>query len=329
MIVKEKKVLEVYNLAKITDWRRISWSEIHSIFREQVGLSAERSGFVHLNFPRNDHWDVWMKNPSGAKNAIMVIDLEGPAGSYVQIKMAQNRFFREKKDTAIIFAHALNRWGHADEEESATQTKYGEIPRLVMPDIWDEAGVNNLLKVFASHRFSFSNGLFCRGDDLRRSSGALQDLCECHLSGFDKVSVFDIHSGFGRWGRITPLSYAATLSEPLARRTKEWFGGEVEFPCINTEVEAAYPKSDNISNTIIEFLPDVQVTPIALEFGMEILLEKLLDIARENRPYEREIEESFWDHLYPSGYRSHWLKSISTQTERLARKMILGMSRTV
>ncbi len=350
-------------LAGLTDWRKVSWLDIYRVYSDEVHSAAVSSGFSHV-FWRAYEIGVFSKIPPGAKNALVVISgthgVEGPAGSFVQARMLQDKFFTEQKDTAVICIHGLNPWGYIHGRrtnehnvdinrnagtEFMTKSGYASMHHLIMPKVWDDAAVGNLRDAVRSNpqakdalmsgQYDFPDGIFFGGKSSEKSIRLLELFCKQHLSLFERVGVLDIHTGLGEFGKLTPISPTASLGDPLAARTKNYCGERAVFPNVPKSGGVVSPASGSVIEAMLRWLPTVEVTPIALEFGTYPISETFPWFVAENWAHhhpgvlssekQREIKEKFWNIFYPNENRVLWLEAIQEQSFDVAQKMILGM----
>lgn len=362
-------MLKTKFLANLTDWRRVSWLDIYRVFGDKVSSSAISAGFFRRFLDSTSFgYDVgiFSKIPDGAKNALVVISgthgVEGPAGSFVQARMLQDTFFAEQKDTAIIFIHGLNPYGYMHGRrtnehnvdinrnagtEFVTKSDYAAIHPLIAPKVWDDAAVKNLQDGIHSNagakdalmggQYDFPDGIFFGGKSPERSVLLLEHFCKRYLSVFTRVSILDIHTGLGEFGKLTAISPADSADNPLAVRTKHYCGDTTVFPNLPKPGSLISPASGSVIEAAIRWLPNTEVTPIALEFGTYPIAETFPWFVAENWLYhhrgvlplekQREIKEKFWDIFYPIENRVSWLEAIKEQSFEVAQKVILGMKK--
>jgi hypothetical protein len=362
------KIMSTAEIAEATDWRNLSWYQIYHTYLNAVHTAVDNRYSGLSCYFGEGNIDVYERRyRNDVKKALIVISgthgVEGPAGSFVQMRMAQDEFFLGLKDTMIIFIHALNPFGYMEGRrtnagnvdinrnggtEFVTRSGYDSIHNIVMPKNWDVASVKHLRKhflldpytrkKFMSGQYDFPSGIFYGGKEPSRSVDALRYVCERSLSCFEKVSVLDIHTGLGEWGKVTTLSPVISPDDPVAARTKNWLAGAVEFPNIPKDGNLVQQVSGDILSAMIRFLPNTEVAPIALEFGTMPLIEYFPYFVGENWIYhnpgrlsqeeERVIREKFWELFYPSENRVMWLDGIWEQSRVIAQQMIAGMSET-
>ena len=368
--MSKQKLIKTAKLAEKTDWRSVAWSDIYSLYLSLVGSAAKQGGFMSRisigEKQKRPSIDIFRKIPkNGAKNALVVISgthgVEGPAGSFVQMMVANDSFFTKQKDTAIILIHALNPWGYAygrrtNEEnidlnrsggmEFITRSGYGEVHHLVMPEEWDDAAVKNIQNIFIkdpssrgkfmSGQYDFPNGIFYGGKTRGHSFATIKYISDFCLSGFENISILDIHTGLGEFGKVTPVCGAASYSDPLVARIKNLGFGSVVFPNIPKEEGVVGAVSGDILSAFGELLPTTKVTPLALEFGTMPFMEYFTYFVAENWIHhspnrlsskkEKEVKEKFWELFYPRELRTSWLEGIWEQTREVAQRMVLVMN---
>jgi hypothetical protein len=368
----KQKPIKIAKLAEKTDWQSVAWRDIYSLYRSLVGSAAEQGGFMPRisigEKQRELGIDVFRKiTKKGAKNALVVISgthgVEGPAGSFVQMMMANDSFFIKQKNTAIILIHALNPWGYSHGRrtnsenidlnrnggtEFITRSGYGDVHHLVMPEEWDDAAVKGIQNIFTkdpssrgkfmSGQHDFSNGIFYGGKMRGHSFATMKYFSDFCLSGFEKISILDIHTGLGEFGKVTPISPAISFSDPFATRTNLLGFGSVVFPNIPKEEGVIGSVSGDILSALGELLPKTKVTPLALEFGTMPFMEYFTSFVGENWIHhnqnrlslkkEKEVKEKFWELFYPREHRALWLEGIWEQTREIAKRMVLVMNET-
>lgn len=344
------------HVAKMTNWKQVSWNSIYDFFSAEIERGVEDDFFL----TRLEDSHVFYRLPPTARNALVVISgthgVEGPAGSFVQAMILREEPFREFEDTAIFLIHALNTWGYkngrrVDENnvdvnrnmgtEFVTRTAYAEIHHLILPKVWNDEAIEQfhpqMLPMVFGGQCDFPDGIFYGGREPSRSAEKIRDVCTLMLDGFEKISVLDIHTGLGKFGKVMLISPATSLESPLARRTNLWTGGKADFFNFYSGLSIVPSRFEgHVLEAVTRWLPDAEVTPLALEFGTCPLIESFPWFVAENWIHhnpgqlppgkEREIREKFWDIFYPQDNREKWLKSIWKQSSEIIRQVIHGMN---
>lgn len=201
------------------------------------------------------------------KNVIVIISgthgLEGGAGSYVQLQLAEKINSLRGSGIGVMLIHALNPYGYhhgrrVDAEnidvnrsggtDFMTRCAYREVRHLVEPAVWSAASERLLREQFENldtqrycqaaimgGQFDYPEGLFFGGlpplssRDVCWSVGVLRKIVSDFLaSGMfsrgKRIAFIDIHTGLGDYGVGEIYSPALGVNDPLTAQTQEWLG---------------------------------------------------------------------------------------------------------
>jgi hypothetical protein len=305
---------------------------------------------------------------SGEKKKILVIisgtgGLEGATGSIAQHCLINSdipsRYAREGID--LLFIHALNPWGYAEGrrvdhlnvevdlgcgETFPDSPDYVKIRELVEPQerdllavakltewLEDEANFQQLRDIARRGQYRSPRGPFYGGRMLCWSGQQLRTICESLLRNYAHVGVIDIRTGSGGYGRSIVLSPLTSTESDDAVRTKAWFGDKVLFP--NAEASVVSPIHGDVLSAMIRWLPDAQVTGIAIKSGTGILQkDSFIYLVEENWVYHHRgrlpgfeevgIEESFIE-VFDRG-DPEWQSAVVDNIKITTTNMFVGLA---
>ncbi len=197
----------------------------------------------------------------------------------------------------VVLVHAFNPYGFAwvrrvnednvdlnrnfvDWSEPAPiNERYGGIAHLLVPERWDdetvaftttrlfeyagEIGLDAMQEVVSSGQYAHPSGVFYGGSGKVWSHRWLEE----HASGLAgqaaRLGIVDLHTGLGPWGHGELISHEAGDDPGYQRGTAWW--GEVRSMQDGESVSANL--SGDWLGRIAAFVPDVEITAAALEFG--------------------------------------------------------------
>ncbi len=245
--------------------------------------------------------DVAEVGEEGAVAVLLVVSgthgVEGFAGSALQTHWLQHDAAGVPADVRVVQVHAFNPYGFAwirrvnednvdlnrnfvDWTEPApVNERYGGIAHLLVPDAWDDAtqqattirlmevageiGLDTMQEVVSSGQYSHPTGVFYGGDAPVWSHRWLEREAGRFVGGARRAGIIDLHTGLGPWGHGELISHAGR-TDPGYRRGTAWWG-DVRSMLDGESVSSAL--SGDWLGRIDDFLPGVEVTSAALEFG--------------------------------------------------------------
>lgn len=280
------------------------YSEARARFRDAASTAGAR--LTHhdhpLTGPSGDPLasDVAYLGRPDAPARLLVISgahgVEGFAGSACQTEALTRTTTAVPDDLAIVFVHAINPYGFAwirrvNEDnvdlnrncidfsaEVPENPGYDALADVLVPDRWDEEtqrataeemlafarehGFDGLQAAVSMGQYRHPTGVFYGGSGPVWSRRTLESIVREHLSGAERVAVLDLHTGLGRFG-VGEL-IAGHPGGVGKERLDAWYD-DYTVPSEGTSVSADV--RGDILDAIEAWLPDTQVTGVAIEWG--------------------------------------------------------------
>lgn len=269
---------------------RRAGARVTSIPHPQTGLDGEPLAL-----------DIAVLGPEDAPAAVLVVSgthgVEGYAGSYVQTRWLSAQVPDRDRAVRTIFAHALNpfgfSWARRVDEANVDLNRhfidweaprpsndgYAKIASAVVPTAWDEPAQQRSGQALMEHiaavggaqfhrdiaggQFDHPGGLFYGGAAPGWGHQTLLGLCRDGLADLKRLACLDLHTGLGERGDAQIIA-----SQPLADggrgRGLDWWGGVLPVMAPDSaeqDVAGAW------TTRLQDFLPNVEVTAVALEWG--------------------------------------------------------------
>jgi hypothetical protein len=312
--------------------------------------------------------DVSLLGPSDAKAFLLLISgthgVEGFAGSALQTGLLREGIFeRLGDDVAILFVHALNPYGFAHlrrfNEENVDLNRnfgdhakpYGKNPRYeelresISPEsisfmaeagailelIWYRLrhGKDALKEAVTLGQHTDPDGLFYGGDSETWSNRTLRDIAGRYLSGAERVTSVEIHTGLGPFGGAEIILNEAEKSA-ACRRARAWWGDLAKATGSGESVSGEIRGSVKLA--LPAMLPDAQVTAVSLEFGTYSAARVFWALRTENwlhhhggakHPNARKIKSGLLETFYPAG--DEWAAQVWSQGREVIVQALAGL----
>ncbi len=266
-------------------------------------VGAEPLSFVHPSAGREDEElaiDVMTVGPVDADSVLVIVSgthgVEGYAGSALQRWWLESRAGQRPPGVRVVLIHALNPIGFSwvrrvnednvdlnrnfvDWTQPPTNDAYGEVAHLLVPESWDEesraatthallevageVGFDRFQEIVSSGQYTHPTGVFHGGSGPVWSHRWLADHFSEIAGSARRLGLIDLHTGLGPWGHGELISHE-TGGDPGYERGTAWWG-EVRSMRDGESVSASLD-GDWLA-AIDGWVPDVEVTAAALEFG--------------------------------------------------------------
>lgn len=223
--------------------------------------------------------------------------VEGFTGSALQTHWLQTSSSRRPDDLRVVLIHAFNPYGFAwvrrVNEDNVDLNRnfvdwsqpppvnedYGGLAHLLVPELWDvntqqattvqllkyaeREGFERLQEVVSGGQYTHPTGIFYGGSKKVWSHLWLEAQATSIAGQATRVCIVDLHTGLGPWGHGELISHEGKGEAGYDRGTTWW--GDVRSMTDGESVSANI--SGDWLGRIQSFLPDREVTGVALEFG--------------------------------------------------------------
>ncbi|MEM9714233.1 MAG: DUF2817 domain-containing protein [Actinomycetota bacterium] len=128
----------------------------------------------------------------------------------------------------------------------------------------DEVGIDRFQAIVTSGQYDHPTGLFYGGTGPTWSHRWLAAFCRDRLAGVRHLGLIDLHTGLGPWGHGELIS-SEEPGSPAHLRQQEWFDDVTNLKdgsSVSAELNGEW------IGALGRFLPDVEITAVALEYGM-------------------------------------------------------------
>jgi uncharacterized protein DUF2817 len=270
---------------------------------------------------------AWL-GPADAKRVLVTVSAthgaEGFCGAGVQTGTFLSGAARElPHGTALLAVHAINPYGFAwvrrvTEDNVDLNRNFiafaAPLPRnegydlladAICPAEWtpvalatakaqldafgERHGAAALQRAITGGQYTHADGVFYGGGAPVWSHRTALAIAERYLANAERVAVIDYHTGLGPYGHgeriITHPAASAALS-----RARQWYGDNITSTSLGTS------RSSEISGDLLlgleRALPNVEVTTMALEYGVRPLNETLDAVRADNWLHTRGRLES-------------------------------------
>ena len=234
------------------------------------------------------------------QRAVMIISgthgAEFIPGHEMQMLVAQNYRRLVPKGTGIILVHGLNQYGcetgrrcdknnvdfnraccndHGHDGGRDTSA-YDSVRSIVEPDEMNSAYVDSFLRITADEwkyivrivvpgQYHSPKGMFYGGTSMPKELRTFKEVCEIEFGKLDHLAVIDIHTGVE--GGAMVLSPLADARSSDAERVRKWFGDKVIFPNAGKTGLGYSGVAGDLLSAIARWMPETEVTSVALEMG--------------------------------------------------------------
>jgi hypothetical protein len=273
--------------------------------------------------------DVAALGPSDAVNALVVISgthgVEGFAGSGIQTGLLLEGVFRGLSPAVkVIIIHALNPYGFAEKrrfnednvdlnrnfidhaKSGPSNYDYDQLAKAIAPrSISPVTELSARLKILCyrlchgrsrlqhavTHgQYSHPQGLFYGGHFEVWSNQLLRRLTEMHLTRCSRVTVVDLHTGLGPYGKGEVVVDSSQEDPVFERAVSTWGVEQVKSTVSGGSVSSRLVGT--INQAFVDMLPDSEVTAVGLEFGTLPTMAVFNALREENWLYHHGDRES-------------------------------------
>lgn len=247
--------------------------------------------------------DFAVAGPAAARAGLILLSathgVEGFCGSGVQTGLLRGGILNGlARNIRVILVHGHNPYGfswlrrvnednvdlnrnYVDHDKPyPVNAEYRSLKDAIAPASLDAetlAGAEALLRAYAEEhgafalqeamtrgQYEFADGLYYGGSfptwSNRTLTAGLRRACE----GLKQVALLDFHTGLGPSGHGEMISECEPGS-PAERRLNAWFGSDLTSTRTGTSVSPDH--FGTIDGGLASILPDMDVTPCAIEFG--------------------------------------------------------------
>ena len=302
--------------------------------------------------------DTAVIGPREAKSALLLISgthgVEGYFGSGVQTGLLRKGLAkRVLRNAKIVILHALNPFGFSwdrrvnednadinrnfvDHKNPPANAAYDSLAEHIAPrDIGADAmkRANAKLSEYASTHGAFalqeaiSKGQYRHGDGIyfggaheSWSAAMLREVFAQELSGVERLTVIDFHTGLGDCGAAEMITEHLPASKAYGRAKKMW-GALVRSSEAGESLSA--PLSGTIDSAMMAWMKGKELTFAALEVGTAPLRDVFMALRKDNwlhayaksghaltQPIKKEIRAAF----YPD--TKEWKQSVFGHAEK-------------
>ena len=245
--------------------------------------------------------DVAEIGEAEASSVLLIVSgthgVEGFTGSALQRHWFEASAEHRPNDVRVVIVHALNPYGfswvrrvnedNVDlnrnfvdwSEPPPANEDYGGLARILVPDAWDDEtqqattlqlleaveqlGLDRIQEVVSGGQYTHPTGVFYGGARPTWSHQWLRDNASALVGSARRLGIIDLHTGLGPWGHGELISHDGHGDAGYDRGTDWW--GVVRSMGDGESVSA--PLSGDWLGRIESFLPDIEVTAAALEYG--------------------------------------------------------------
>jgi hypothetical protein len=261
--------------------------------------------------------DVAWLGPENAGRVLVTISgthgVEGFCGAGVQTGTFAHGADNLPRDTALLAVHAINPHGFAwlrrvtednvdlnrnfvaHDRPLPRNPGYDALADAICPDEWTDTvlaaaaarlddygrrhGVAALQKAITGGQYTHADGIFYGGAAPCWSRRTMMAIAADRLAAARRVAVIDYHTGLGPYGHGERIVLHPHGSAALAR-ARDWYGDDVTSPSLGTS-----RSSDIVGDLITGLagaLPQVEMTAMALEYGVRPLQETIDALRADN-----------------------------------------------
>jgi hypothetical protein len=302
---------------KFRDAATMAGARLRSIINGAVKGPAEEELSTDL---------AWL-GPVAASHVLVTISgthgAEGYCGSGVQTGTFAAAPVELPPDTALLAIHAINPYGFARTrrvtEENIDLNRnfidhgralprndgYVELADAICPVEWSKAaqqatqarmadyaqrhGAAALQTAISAGQNTHKDGIFFGGTGPTWSRRTLLRIAVEHLARARRVAVIDYHTGLGPYGAGEKIVIHRQGSAAL-ERARQWYGDGITSTALGTSAS-----SDVVGDGLTGLehaLPRIEVTGMALEFGVRSLKETLDAVRADNWLHHHGVVDS-------------------------------------
>lgn len=223
--------------------------------------------------------------------------VEGFTGSALQSHWLRAHAADRPDGVRVVHVHAFNPYGFSwvrrvNEDNvdlnrnfvdwnapAPVNERYGGIAHLLVPEEWDadtqqattvrlmefagKIGLDAMQEVVSGGQYAHPAGVFYGGTGAVWSHRWLERNAAGLAGGASRLGVLDLHTGLGPWGHGELISHEGR-DGPGYRRGTEWWG---DVRSMGDGESVSAPLSGDWLGRIGDFVPGVEITAAALEFG--------------------------------------------------------------
>ncbi len=237
--------------------------------------------------------------------------VEAFAGSAIQLQALAGTVVNPP-GLALILVHVLNPFGMAwlrranennvdlnrnclvqPDEYRGTDEGYHRLHRLLNPESppsFDgfalraglhilRLGLGPVKQAVAQGQYDYPNGLFYGGAQLEQGPVMYRQWLEARLQTVERLLVLDIHTGLGRYARVTVFPEAPRDAAGVARLRRA-FGGVLTA---HHNDSPGYAIKGGVAGLYAQALPAIELQYLTVEFGTYPVLKVLQALRQENR----------------------------------------------
>lgn len=265
--------------------------------------------------------DIAWLGPKDARAVLLVSSglhgVEGFAGSAIQLKMLTEHK-KLPKDTAIVFAHAVNPYGFQNcrrvNEDNVDMNRNfidwsktppsahhlsTKIQSILVPEKWNwpiallkimllrvRHSMNELQQALTKGQYNKPDGLFYGGLKAAWTNAVMRDVIKSCTTKAAYLAHVDVHTGLGPSGQAE-LIITQPENSAMTRRAREWWGNAVKSVIdgdsisadVSGCVEHAHSQTDQSK---------CETTVIGLEFGTVPPFDVMKALAFDNWVYNKD-----------------------------------------
>jgi len=204
--------------------------------------------------------------------------------------------------------------------------------RTVMDDYAKRFGPAAFQTAVSGGQYTHPEGIFFGGHAPTWSHRVISGLFRDLLSRAKHVAIVDFHTGLGPRG-YGEIIFALPDKHPGFARALDWYGADLTSTEMGTSTSA--PLVGTNGDGFVRFLPNAQLTAVALEYGT-LPLDDVLDAVRADNwlhlygdlasDDSRRIKTQMRDAFAPND--PAWRQSVWTRAEEVLRKTAFGLARS-
>jgi len=264
---------------------------------------------------------AWL-GPRGATRVLLACSgthgVEGFFGSSCQVGwLSARKGGKLPSDVAVLLVHAINPYGFAwvrrvnednidinrnfiDHAAAPANPAYSEIADMLLPADWTPETIGELETRIEARKASAGaaafraaviggqhthpDGLFYGGTEPCWSNQTLKQITDTELAAVRRLAVLDFHTGLGPYAYAELICRHPVGSTDLAR-ARDWYGQAVTSP--ESGESDSPPIEGNLRMAFVDWLPQTEVTSIAVEMGTLPSDQVLLSLVADNWLHQR------------------------------------------
>lgn len=304
--------------------------------------------------------------------------IEAFVGSAVQRWMVDQPYVQNREDVNILMVHGFNVYGFKNKRRvnennidlnrnfvidrstwQSDDSGYKDLYDYLNPSddatygFWSEIkfiwtavvkivrhGLENLRNAVLRGQYTYPEGLYYGGNMIAKQWDLLNNLIDKYVAGHAKVFVIDLHTGYGKRGKLHLIANGKKednlLTQVFTEEGEIDYGSDAKFYSIQGEMlsffihEMNYKLKDKAPQAVgITFeygTLDSQKTTGSIESFRRMVFENQNFWHPAKDPQDAEkIKNDFVEMFYPSD--REWRKTILDQTEQKTKKIIDWLSK--